>query len=241
MFKSILKTYLVFALLLVLSSISSAYTCSLALHDWQLKLFFKIPINAPFIPLSEINVIQNQFREAVTDKILWVIKPGFFTPFLRNLLPLFKNWIGQTKWEIISNGKSVLKIARGFKDEEKKPLIIGSDKNYLKIAVFFDANSNNNCIQIVIAQDSRIRCIFQSSDNPWAQEFNLQSWGSIIFYRLPFIGYIMAFSIYPIDSGKYTFYENTDLVEYLLTKKCLTKRPDLLVDPYAFDFPDLPK
>ena len=31
------------------------------------------------------------------------------------------------------------------------------------------------------------------------------------------------------------------LVEDLLSKKLLMRRPDLVVDPYAFDFPDLPE
>lgn len=220
---------------------NSVWSCSLALHDWQLKLFFKIPINAPFIPLSEISIIQNHLKEAVTDKILWVIKPGHLTPYLDIILSYFDGWVAKSKWQIISNNKSVIKIAKSYSKEKNKPIIIGSDNNFLKIAVFLDANSNNNCCQIVIAQDSRIRCIYQDSKNPWAQEFNMQSWYSLIFYKLPIPGYILSFSTYPIKNIRTAIYEDHSLVEKLLSQKNLMRRPDLVVDPYSFDFPDLPK
>ncbi len=225
----------------VISCAQVSYSCSLALHDWQLIFFYKIPINAPFIPLSEISVIQNKFSKAVTDRILWVIKPGILSPYLDFIKSFFSGWVADTKWEIIPNSKSVIKIARSFSNEEKKPLIVGSDKNFLKIAVFFDANSKNNCCQIVLAQDSRLRCVFQDANSPWAQEFNMQSWYSLIFYRMPIPGTIISFSTYPIDGTRSSIYEDHDLVELLLSKKCLMRRPDLVVDPYSFDFPDLPE
>ncbi len=221
--------------------INTAFSCSLALHDWKLIFFQKIPINAPFIPLSELNIVHGQFEKAVTDKILWVVKPGALSPYLNTILSFFDGWATTAKWELITNNKSVIKIAKSYANEEKKPLIIGSDKNFLKIAIFVDANSKNNCYQIVIAQDSRIRCIFQDSQNPWAQEFNTQSWYSLIFYSRPIPGSILSFSTYPINGGRTSIYEDHELVEYLLSKKFLMRRPDLVVDPYSFDFPDLPE
>lgn len=235
------KIYLLFISLLFIFRVNSVFACSLALHDWQLKLFFKIPVNAPLIPLSEISIIQSQFKKAITDKILWVIKPGALSPYLDIIVSFFDGWTSEAKWQIISDNKSVIKIAKSFSKEEKKPIIIGSDNNYLKIAVFLDANSKNNCCQIVIAQDSRIRCIFQDPQNPWAQEFNMQSWYSLIFYKMPIPGSIISFSAYPIEGTRSSIYEDHDLVEYLLSKKCLMRRPDLVIDPYSFDFPDLPK
>ena len=235
------KIYLLFALLLILFGINSAESCSLALHDWQLKLFFKIPINAPFVPLSEISVVQNQFNNAVTDKILWVVKPGCLTPYLDTILSFIDGWCAESKWHVIADNKSVIKIAKSYAKEENKPLIIGSDKNFLKIAVFLDANSNNNCCQIVLAQDSRIRCIYQDPNKPWAQEFNMQSWYSLIFYKIPLPGYILSWAVYPINGSRTAIYEDHPLVETLLSKKCLMRRPDLVVDPYSFDFPDLPE
>ena len=221
--------------------ISASFSCSLALHDWQLKLFFKIPINAPFIPLSEIAVIQNQFKEKVTDRILWVTKPGVLSPYNDFIISFIEGWATQVKWEIVANSKSVIKLAKSLAKESNTPLIVGSDKNFLKIAVFLDANSKNNCCQIVLAQDSRIRCIFQDPQNPWAQEYNMQSWFSLIFYRLPIPGNILSFSTYPVDGTRMAIYEDHPLVEELLSKKCLLRRPDLVIDPYSFDFPDLPE
>ena len=225
----------------ILGEITYCSACSLALHDWQLKLFFKIPINAPFIPLSEIAAIQNHFNKPVTDRIFWVIKPGILSPYNDFIISFIDGWTTQIKWNIVTDNKSVIKLAKTFAKDENKPLIVGSDKNFLKIAVFLDANSKNNCCQIVLAQDSRIRCIFQDPNNPWAQEFNLQSWCSLIFYRLPIPGNILSLSAYPVNGSRTAIYEDHPLVETLLSKKCLLRRPDLVIDPYSFDFPDLPE
>ena len=239
------KKHSIVFLLIVISlfwvEITRCSACSLALHDWQLKIFLKIPINAPFIPLSEIDVIQNHFKNAVTDRILWVTKPGALTPFLDFIISFVDGWASHAKWVIVPDNKSVVKLARSFAKDEKKPLIVGSDKNFLKIAVFLDANSKNNCCQIVLAQDSRIRCIFQDPQNPWAQEFNMQSWFSLIFHRLPIPGSVLSFSVYPVDGSRTSIYEDHPLVETLLSKKILMRRPDLVIDPYSFDFPDLPE
>lgn len=238
--KNKIKYYIV-VILLLLCGVTNSFACSLALHDWQLKLFFKIPINAPFVPLSEVAVIQNHFKKAVTDRIFWVTKPGVLSPYLDFVLSFIDGWASQTKWKIVTDNKSVIKLAKSFAKDENKPLIVGSDKNFLKVAVFLDANSKNNCVQIVLAQDSRIRCIFQDPQNPWAQEFNMQSWFSLIFYKLPIPGNILSFSAYPVDGTRASIYEDHPLVESLLSKKCLMRRPDLVIDPYSFDFPDLPE
>ena len=236
----IVKSFLL-VILLLFTEITDSFACSLALHDWQLKLFYKIPINAPFIPLSEISVIQNQFDKPVTDRIFWATKPGVLTPYNDFIISFIDGWASQAKWMIVPDNKSVVKLARSFAKDDNKPLIVGSDKNFLKIAVFLDANSKNSCCQIVLAQDSRIRCIFQDPQKPWAQEFNMQSWFSLIFYRLPIPGYILSLSAYPIDGIRSAVIDDDSLVEYLLSKKLLMRRPDLVIDPYSFDFPELPE
>jgi hypothetical protein len=38
-----------------------------------------------------------------------------------------------------------------------------------------------------------------------------------------------------------SFFEDHDYVEKLLAEKKLTRRPDLVVDPFIFDFPELPE
>lgn len=230
-----------FVLAIIMACPEKAPACSLALHDWQLKLFLKIPVNAPLVPLSEMSSIQERFKKPATDRILWVTKPGILTPFLDSILPIFSSWTAVADWQIVPETKSVLKLAKDYASESVPPIIVGSDKNYLKIAVFLDANSNNNCCQIVVAQDSRIRCVFGDSVNPWAQEFNRQSWFSLIFYRFPVPGFILSFSMYPINGVRRSIFEDHPLVEELLMKKILMRRPDLVIDPYSFDFPDLPE
>ncbi len=218
-----------------------AEACSLALHDWQLKLFFKIPVNAPLIPMAEVGVIEGHFKKSVTDDIIWVIKTGVFTPFLKSIVSSFDGWTSRANWRVVPDNKSVIKLAKELSSEEKSPIIIGSDQNYLKIALFFDANSKNNCWQLVIAQDSRIRCIYRDAKEPWAQEFITQSWVSLISYQLPLPGNIISLSAYPVNGNRLSIYEDHPLVETLLSQKRLLRRPDLVIDPYSFDFPDLPE
>ena len=73
------------------------------------------------------------------------------------------------------------------------------------------------------------------------QSRSVQSWFSLIFYKLPIPGNILSFSAYPVDGNRASIYEDHPLVESLLSKKCLMRRPDLVIDPYSFDFPDLPE
>ena len=239
--KTKLRLLFAFTLALLIACPYRILACSLAYHDWQLKFFIKIPINAPFIPLSEISSVQEHFKKPATDQIFWVVKPGLLTPYLNTVLSLIDSWVAIADWQVIPETKSVLKVAKQYSQDNVPPIIIGSDRNYLKVAIFLDGNSNNNCCQIVVAQDSRIRCVFNDSINPWAQEFNRQSWFSFIFYRYPLPGYILSFSMYPMKGNRQSMYEDHPLVEELLSKKLLMRRPDLVVDPYSFDFPDLPE
>lgn len=240
MYKTKIKIYL-FTVFCYCLLVSAANACSLALHDWQLVYYSKIPINAPFIPMSEISAIQGQFKKPVTDKILWVTKIGVLTPYVQEIVKKIDGWVGQAEWKVLPDNKSVIKIAKEAAKNNEKPIIVGSDKNFFKIAVFVDKNSDNRCIQVVLAQDSRIRCVYQNPTTPWAQEFNMQSWVSLIFYELPLPGRIISFSTYPVSGTRLSIYEDHPLVEQLLSKRCLTRRPDLVIDPYAFDFPDLPE
>lgn len=236
-----LKIYLLAFFAFILFAFNQANACSLALHDWQLVYYIKIPMNAPIIPMGEISILQYKFKKAVTDTILWVVKPGTFTSYINGITSFFDGWAGDARWVVVPDNKSVLKLAKEYAKEENKPVIVGSDKCYLKFAIFLDANSANKCCQIVVEQDNRVRGVFQDSLNPWAQEFTAQSWFSLIFYQVPVPGRILSFSAYPIGGTRTSFYEDHPLVEDLLSKKLLMRRPDLVVDPYAFDFPDLPE
>jgi hypothetical protein len=111
----------------------------------------------------------------------------------------------------------------------------------LKIAFFSDANSDYKCHQIVIMLNSRLRGVFPSTKKPWAQEINSMTWVSLIFYQIPFPPTIMSLAIFPVNSTRMSLFEDHSLVERFLALKLLRRRPDLKIDPYTFDFPELPE
>ena len=219
---------------------SSAEACGIAMHSWKLKCFYKIPVDSPLIPLSEMSIILSKYPEPVTDRIVWLSKYTPFTCFTKIFASIFGGWTSEVDWINVFDSNSVVKISKKFAKESSKPLIISSDKNFLKIALFVDENSRNNCYQLVIVQDSRIRCVFQNPEAPWAQEFNSQSWVSFVFYKLPLPSSMMAISLYPFQGNQTQLYEDSDYVTFLCEHDCLTKRPDYMNNPYEETFPGLP-
>lgn len=226
--------------LLVSAGISPSSGCSLALHKWELKLFLKIPVSAPLFPLAEAGAAMGKIPEKAARQVKWVADHNFFSKLAPAFLPLINMWTCKVPWETLTPQKSVLNQAR--KAEEKDfPLIIGSDKCFIKIALFSDANSAGNCLQLVVMQANRIRAVFPDRKSPWAQEINGQSWFSLIFFQLPIPGKILSFSVFPVSGLRQSLFEDHPYVERLLTERKLTRRPDLEIDPYQFDFPELPE
>ena len=215
------------------------FACDLVLHDWQLRFYHKIYIDS-FIPLSEISILENHFKTAVTDKIIWLTKPGIFSSMINIALFSLESWVCNAKWYIVPDNKLLKVLLSKLELDEKKPIIIGSDNNFLKICLFSDVNSNDRCYQLVIAQNNRIRCVFQDSQNPWAQEFKGQSCFSLVFYDQVRFDSIISCNIYPINNGYKTLYENVDLVEQLLNQNKLKARPSLYINPNDKVVPDLP-
>lgn len=236
------KIILLFFLIFFLSTEPfSANGCGIALHSWKLKAYFKIPVNAPVVPLYEMSAILNKYPEKVTNHIVWLTKYGFFTPLTRSFLKLIGGWPSEVDWDNVFDTNTVVKISKSFKNTDEMPIIVSSDKNYIKLALFVDENSRNNCYQVVVEQDSRVRCVFSNPDFPWAQEFNAKSWLSLIFYRIPLPGYLMAVNVYPVESNQLSLYEDSDLVTYLCEHDCLTKRPEYMNNPEEETFPVLPE
>jgi hypothetical protein len=89
--------------------------------------------------------------------------------------------------------------------------------------------------------NSRLRGVHADGDKPWAQEVNAMAWVSIIFYQLPIPGRIMSLSVFPYQSTRISLFEDHNFSEELMAKKLLTRRPDLDIDPFVFDFPELPE
>jgi hypothetical protein len=51
----------------------------------------------------------------------------------------------------------------------------------------------------------------------------------------------MSLAIFPVNSTRMSLFEDHSLVERFLALKLLRRRPDLKIDPYTFDFPELPE
>lgn len=230
-----------FALAIILLHAQLGSACSLALHDWKLTFYLKIPLSAPLFPLAELNSLPGKLPESSVGQIFWVSDHNLLSRMAPALMPFFIVWPARLPWITVDAGKSLTGLARESQKEKKTPLIIGSDQCFVKVAIFSDANTAYNCHQLVIMQSNRIRAVFADKRSPWAQEINGQSWISLIFYQLPLPGRILSFSAFPVSQIRKSIWEDHSYVETLLSQKKLMRRPDLTVDPYSFDFPELPE
>lgn len=243
-FKCMKKVLLITVSVLLLFfpfSSDSLQACSLAIHDWQLLFFAKLPISAPLFPLAEYNLLQANFKERPAPQILWKSGHSWLTHFLSGFVKAMPDWPATANWILTDENKSIISMARRLAKKGSPPVIVGSEQNILKIAFFSDKNSGNNCHQLVLMTNSRIRGVHADSNKPWAQEANSMAWVSVIFYQLPIPGRIMSLSVFPYQSTRISLFEDHSYVEELMAKKLLTRRPDLEIDPFVFDFPELPE
>ncbi len=217
------------------------YGCSLALHNWKLVFHIKIPLAAPIFPLAEINAVQDKVPAEKVQQIIWLTEKTSLNQYFQAFLPFFSDWPARFPWSIGPGKEAIISLAQNLRNEGKTSLLIGSDQTVLQIALFSDANSGFNCHQLVIMQKGRIRAVFPDKASPWAQEVNSQAWLSLIFFQLPLPGRILSFSTYPISGFRSSIFEDHNYVENLLAAKNLRRRADLEIDPFTFDFPELPK
>ena len=239
-----MKSWLTLAVsisLLVLAVMPQLSACSLALHDWKMLLHLQLPVSAPLFPLAEADSVIGKVPENLVERVYWVSEHSFVSRLSLIFLPMLSLWPARLPWLAVSSDDPLFGFARNRRNEGVQPLIIGSDNCRIQVALFADANSDNNCFQLVIMQKNRMRNVFANYSHPWAQELSAQSWFSLVFYQLPIPGRILSLSVYPFSNARLSLYEDHDFVETLLAEKKLLRRPDLVVDPFMFDFPDLPE
>lgn len=229
------------SLVIILSSLTSVSACSLAIHDWKLIAYFKIPLQVPIFPLSEISEISDQVIESNVSKVLWVSNHNILSRVGLLFLKLMKLPVAQIPWQAVNTSKSVLSIARKTISAENPSIIVGSDNVILKVALFSDRNSDYNCHQLVLMEESRIRAVIASSVSPWARESKGKTWLSLIFYKFPFLDNIISFSAFPYKKIRKSIYDDHGYVESLLAEKQLQRRTDVELDPLSDDFPQLPE
>lgn len=206
--------------------------CGLALHDWALAFNIEIPLSVPIFPLAEADFLSSNGLSKIVKKVFWVSDHNCLSKALLVCLPFINKEASNPRWLPISDASSVIALAKQSIDGVS---IIGSDKCLLQIALFLDKNSNNNCMQLVIRQKARIRCVIKSENSSFAQEINGQAWVSLVFYQIP--GRFLSISVFPIAGTKMSILDNSNYVERLIALGKLKQRVDE-IDPYEFDFPD---
>jgi len=258
----------VFILLCGFALVASACcSCSLALHEWKLVFHKSFELSSPILPLTEIDIPVRRIAHS-SNNVFWIAEREWYNylqvavfPIIYRVLSnnpelsgLFNDhasglpawalkplaWPLRTQWTLLPKEVSVGEVAFKMSSDKDVPLIIGSDKNVARVAVFVDQNSNNDCFNIVIAQDGRVRAVHANSKSPWAQELNPRSYISMIFYRLPIPGRILSISVFPVNSGVIKVYEHEELVRKLLDSKLLLPRPTSDFDPESNKIPELP-
>lgn len=234
-------TRLLSVLILFLALEAGLSACSLAIHDWKLVFYLKIPVSAPLFPLAEVNFLNANFKVKPTDEVFWISDHGFLGHFLAGFVKALPVWPAELNWHLGDNARPVLATARMHAEKDRPPLILGSDRNFIKIAFFSDQNADFNCHQLVVMQTSRIRGVYTGKDHPWAQEINGMSWFSLIFYQIPLPDRVLSLAVFPFKFTRISLFEDHGYVEGLLAQKLLKRRPDLEVDPFVFDFPELPE
>lgn len=236
-----LNTKVFAVLLILLMRFLPVEGCSLALHDWKLVFYLKIPVAAPLLPLAEMNQVSSRMQQNPVSGVTWVADLDVYSRLALGLFAFLADPAAALPWEVIPAGESMLAMARDAGDKISGRVLLSTDRCFLKIALFSDRNSLFNCHQLVVMQTGRIRAVQPDPARPWAQETAGQSWLSLIFYQIPVPGRIMSLSVYPVNQTRLSLNEDHPLVETLLSHRLLLRRPDLVVDPYKFDFPELPE
>lgn len=229
-------------LAIILVNTCELSACTLSIHDWKLQLLIEFPLDTSVFPLAEVDHISSHLPEDSTDRLIWIVNKAKHAIPAFAAKPFLKGWPAKIPWQFLENESSnLLRTAGAFKADVKAPLIMKNDRIRLRIALFADKNSGNRCRQLVILQESRVRIVIPSQSMPYASEFTARTWLSMIFFDLPCFGNFMTIGLYPVDSARYSLAENVKLVEALLAKGLLKRRPDMIQDAYSDDFPDFPE
>lgn len=211
-----------------------AMACNLADHKWQLIGKIKFNYDSPLIPLSEISVASAYFTPNQVKTVYWLTKTNVFSTFSLLMKGLSGNWLAKLPWQSEKPANLSDKDNANIGD-----LVIKSDKYSLKIALFSDQNSNNNCYQIVLFEEGRIRTLLKTENKLDVKEFRAGNWFLIKFWETFSPQMILSISIYPIEGHENTFYENNRLAQFLLNEKLLKIRYEPLQVESIETFPGL--
>ncbi|OIP22269.1 hypothetical protein AUK22_10715 [bacterium CG2_30_54_10] len=233
-------TVLLLILFLLLCPVQGR-SCSLAQHDWKPIWAASFPLGAPLVLTAELDRLRDENVFKHSTGILWILdRPeSAILPFLFHERTNTQTAI--PRLHFLPNPAPMLELARSFFKPKPVPLLLKTDQNLLRLALFLDRNSRGTCFQIVAIQEGRCRAILPASDLPFALEFRSQAWISIVFFAVPFPGSIISVSAFPIEGKPEVLWNDPSLVENLVAAGTLTKRSVISEQPKAEDIPPFPK
>jgi hypothetical protein len=248
-----------------LLSLKTCSACTLGLHEWELAFYQKIQMSSPVLPIMELDIPIRRMTHSGSE-IFWVIDRQWYNYFQVLIFPMFYQiltkipdasglfnsevsskaesvtWPMQAVWYLFPKGDSIGELAFKRARNLSYPMIIGSDKNFFRIALFKDTNSFGHlCYQLVLLQEGRVRAIHANPDDPWAQEFNARAYISVTFFQYPLPGRILNISAYPVNSGVVALYEDIETTARLLDNKLILPRPASDSDPKSMEIPEMPE
>lgn len=212
------------------------FACSRAMHDWELKFHATIPLSAPILPFNLLETLRNRVSAPTStgvSEVYWVAEHNALSRLVTFLLNA--GWFQQflpddsvpVTWKAQAPTSSVLQMARKRMQETAAapPLILGTDRHSLRLALFTDRNSMNTCHQLVLFESARLRAVQPHPTNPWAQETSYQGWIAFIFSRSPAPAGLLAIYIFPHNHASFPLHANPAFVLNLLEKHFLKWRP----------------
>ncbi|HEY9068905.1 MAG TPA: hypothetical protein VIV61_01540 [Candidatus Ozemobacteraceae bacterium] len=221
----------------LLCDLQAAGACSLALHEWQPRFQFAFAPPAPILLLSELDLVRERVREGRVSRVFQVTAPSVLTALLGLVPPLLQPGI---RWQAVSSPHLVqplfLSPASG-----SAPLLLGTDRQTFRVALFSDLRSGSCCHQLVLYESKRIRAIHGLAASPWAREADGRAWISIVFYEYPVPGRILSVSVFPVEGRIREVYTAPELVETLIGQRRLQLRPASAFTPDSRDIPEMPE
>lgn len=209
----------------------NSQACSLAMHNWELRFQYSIPIDGPIIPASEFSTLSMRFVPADISNILWVSNANAATGIAMLFKNALKKWTAGMK--IIPTDQSDLaKNAIG-----STTLLIEPNNYVIKIALFSDKFSNHRCKQLVILQEGRIKVALPQSKPPVAEQYYGRAWVSIFFYDQPIPGKILSIAASPVADHLQELFVDFSFVEMLMRNNLVQRRTENYQTPYVDGFP----
>ncbi|EKD83137.1 MAG: hypothetical protein ACD_39C00864G0001, partial [uncultured bacterium] len=120
---------------------------------------------------------------------------------------------------------------------DAKTLLVSPHSYRLRLILFRDSLSDFRCQQLVIMQEGRLRIARPNASPPLTEQYTPRAWLSVFFYDLPAPQQIMSITFSPVNGHPYEAYLNLKLIDSLLNRELVKRRPADYVTKYPDGFP----